>query len=179
MCAKGVWLCDDVPGRRAAAGSHLSIACSIADPLLLSSLITGSTSHKVVKSDVSRLLQHYYSQRWLFFYCAGNELFFVCLYLMDFYPTPLGLQPEWLIAALPVHTANALTTAAVQDPKGWAALLFAVIRNATWPQIAGALTFPICAAKQLFNALQFWKAAKVLVGIDLIERAQARLEKKA
>ncbi|PWN45960.1 CDP-diacylglycerol--inositol 3-phosphatidyltransferase [Ceraceosorus guamensis] len=141
---------------------------------MYSSLVTGSTSHKVVNEDVSKLLRHYYSQRWLFFYCAGNELFFVCLYLLDFYPTPLGLEPSWFLAPLPSSLQLHLTRLAVDQPKGAVGLAFALVRRTTWPQIAALVTLPICAAKQLFNALQFWKAAKVLVGIDLIERAKKR-----
>lgn len=93
---------------------------------------------------------------------------------MDFYPTPLGLEPSWFLAVLPSSLQLYLTTLAIDDPKGAVGLSFALVRRTTWPQVAALLTLPICAAKQLFNALQFWKAAKVLVGIDLIERAKKR-----
>jgi len=44
---------------------------------MYSSLATGSRSHKLVTSDVSRILWLYYNDsRTLFFICAGNELFF-------------------------------------------------------------------------------------------------------
>jgi CDP-diacylglycerol--inositol 3-phosphatidyltransferase len=113
-------------------------------------------------------------QRTLFFYCAGNELFFVCLYLMDFYPTPLGLKPEWFLGVVPSSLAAHLTKVAVNDPHSWSAWTFNTLRGLTWPQILGAVTGPICLMKQFFNAVQFWKAAKILVGIDLAERAKAR-----
>ncbi len=34
-------------------------------------------------------------------FCAGNELFFVCLYLMDFYKRPLWLDIEPLLFLFP------------------------------------------------------------------------------
>lgn len=41
------------------------------------------------------------------------------------------------------------------------------------------LTFPICLGKNIINVVQLWKASKILVGVDLAERAQARAEAKA
>lgn len=70
--------------------------------------------------------------------------------------------------------AASLAKAAVNDPNGWPALAFHYIRELTWPQVMGAVTFPICLVKQVINGVQFWKAAKVLVGIDLAERAKKR-----
>jgi CDP-diacylglycerol--inositol 3-phosphatidyltransferase len=113
-------------------------------------------------------------QRTLFFYCFGNELFFVCLYLVGFYKTPLGLKPEWFLAPFGESMAASLTKTAINDVHSWPAWTFQVIREFTWPQIVGAITFPICLMKQFFNAVQFWKAAKILVGIDLAERAKNR-----
>lgn len=72
--------------------------------------MTGSKSHKTVTSDVSRILSLYYSpvriynarkyikgllllQTILFVFCAGNELFFVALYLIKWnqpWATPLA-----------------------------------------------------------------------------------------
>lgn len=106
-------------------------------------------------------------QRTLFFFCAGNELFFVCLYLMDFYKQPLGLDPRPLLFLVPASW------------KGSWLLSFIIteVPRLSWPQILGAVTFPICAAKQVINCVQFWKAAKVLVGKDLEERQKARLAK--
>ncbi|KAF9456773.1 CDP-diacylglycerol-inositol 3-phosphatidyltransferase [Collybia nuda] len=59
---------------------------------MYSSLVTGSRSHKLVTSDVSHILWLYYNDsRTLFFVCAGNELFFVSLYLMKWVTDPIGL----------------------------------------------------------------------------------------
>lgn len=145
---------------------------------MYSSLITGSSSHKLVTSDVSWILWYYYNDsRTLFFYCAGNELFFVCLYLMAFYSTALGIKPEWLLWPLGRGIAASLVKSAEQNPDSIQAIVFELIKKLTWPQIVGFLTFPICFIKQAINAVQFWKAAKVLVGIDLAERAKDRQKK--
>ncbi|KAI6028801.1 CDP-alcohol phosphatidyltransferase-domain-containing protein [Pisolithus orientalis] len=70
---------------------------------MYSSLVTGSRSHKLVTSDVSRILWYYYNDsRTLFFMCAGNELFFVSLYLMKWIQTPFsGLTPITFRITLP------------------------------------------------------------------------------
>ena len=38
------------------------------------------------------------------------------------------------------------------------------------------LCFPICFTKNVVNVVQLWKASKILVGVDLAERAKAREE---
>jgi len=113
---------------------------------MYSSLVTGSTSHKLVTSDVSRILWMYYNDsRTLFFVCAGNELFFVSLYLIKWTTTPIGL---------------------------------AGLGDLTYPQFMALLTFPIFAIKNIINVVQLWKASKILVGVDLAERAAARAAKQ-
>lgn len=82
--------------------------------------------------------------------CAGNELFFVALYLMKWVNTPIGL---------PIPTP-----------------FESFIGPATWPLLVAAFTFPICFTKNVINVVQLWKASKILVGVDLAERAQAREE---
>lgn len=47
----------------------------------------------------------------------------------------------------------------------------------TWPQLMALICFPICALKNFVNLVQLWKASKILVGVDLAERAKAREEK--
>jgi len=83
-------------------------------------------------------------KRTLFFVCAGNELFFVSLYLIKWTTTPIGLA-------------------------GW---------NLTYPQLMALLTFPIFAIKNIINVVQLWKASKILVGVDLAERAAVRAAKQ-
>jgi len=112
---------------------------------MYSSLATGAKSHKLVKSDVSRILWYYYNDpKTLFVFCAGNELFFVALYLMKWDHTPTGLN---------------------------------YMGDITWAQVLALVTLPLCFMKNfVFNVVQLWKASKILVGIDLAERAKEREE---
>lgn len=111
----------------------------------------------MVTSDVSRILWYYYNdsvrvcalvsdlsfrpllQRTLFFMCAGNELFFVSLYLMKWTSTPIGFLGSW-----------------------------------TWAQLMALCSSPVFCAKNVINVVQLWKASKILVGVDLAERAAER-----
>lgn len=143
---------------------------------MYSSLLTGAASHKTVTEEMSKILWYYYNDsRTLFFFCAGNELFFVCLYLMEFYPTPLGLEPRWFLLPFGKDFALSVLKTAATDPKSWSALFFNAVTKTTWPMVAAALTLPVCAMKQVFSVVQFWTAAKVLVGVDLESRKRARV----
>ncbi|RDX56643.1 phosphatidylinositol synthase [Lentinus brumalis] len=115
---------------------------------MYSSLITGSRSHKQVDSDVSRLLQMYYNPRTLFVVCAGNELFYIALYLLKWVHTPMS------------------ESLGMTGP----------LAEYTWPQLLAYVCGPICALKNFVNLVQLWKASKILVGVDLAERAKAREE---
>ncbi len=119
-------------------------------------------------------------QRTLFVFCAGNEIFFVCLYLMAFYTRPLGIDPAWVLAPLGRANVASIQATAVLHPFSNEAALLRLIKGLTWPQLLGALTFPICAVKQLINAIQFWKAAKALAELDAADRKkpQAQSPKK-
>ncbi|KIL69674.1 hypothetical protein M378DRAFT_184084 [Amanita muscaria Koide BX008] len=109
---------------------------------MYSSLVTGSSSHKLVTSDVSRILWLYYNDsRTLFFVCAGNELFFVSLYLIKWIKTPVGLP---------------------------------FISSLTYAELLACLSFPVFLVKNIINVVQLWKASKILVGVDLAERAKER-----
>ncbi|KAH9951921.1 phosphatidylinositol synthase [Amylocystis lapponica] len=117
---------------------------------MYSSLVTGSRSHKIVTSDVSRILWYYYNDsRTLFVMCAGNELFFVALYLMKWIHTPLS-------ESLGLNTGY--------------------LSGFTWAEALALLCLPICAIKNIINLVQLWKASKILVGVDLAERVAARQE---
>lgn len=132
---------------------------------MYSSLVTGSSSHKKVTSDVSRILWLYYdSQVVLFFFCFVNEMCFVCLYLARHWPTPIFADPQ-----LPAFFRALLGA----HPK----LLFHaedILRRLSWPQLVGFLSLGPCAMKQVINVVQFWKASKILVGVDLAERQAQR-----
>lgn len=140
------------------------------------SLTTGSSSHKTVTSDVSRILWYYYNdsvgifyhqtnpypsnlpkkkkQRTLFVFCFANELFFVCLYLNHYWTTPL-------MANFPIPTAILTSELTAAHPKLVGGVIN-VLRNLNWPQVVAAMTFPICAGKQIINVVQFWKASKIV-----------------
>jgi CDP-diacylglycerol--inositol 3-phosphatidyltransferase len=120
---------------------------------MYSSLATGSKSHKLVQSDVSWILWMYYNNSTtLFLVCAANELFYVALYLMKWVDSPL-------IASTPYI---------------WP-FPFVI----TWASTLAIICGPICVLKNIINCVQLWKASKILVGIDLAERAIARRELEA
>jgi len=120
-------------------------------PVLISrSLVTGSTSHKKITSDVSRILYYYYNDKLtLFMFCFCNELFFVCLYLNASVRTPISST------VLPRLVAS--TALAQQFP-----ILTKIAMSITWPQLIGLLNFPLCFGKQIINVVQFWKASKIV-----------------
>ena len=49
----------------------------------------------------------------------------------------------------------------------------------TYPEVMAILTAPIFLLKNIINVVQLWKASKILVGVDLAERAAARAAKQA
>jgi CDP-diacylglycerol--inositol 3-phosphatidyltransferase len=86
-----------------------------------------------------------YVQNILFLVCALDQLFYVALYLMHF-----------------SHGAPPVVSVPVLGPL-------------TWVQLMAALTGPVWAYKNfLVNVVQLWKASKILVGVDLMERTEAR-----
>lgn len=92
------------------------------------------------------------NQRTLFLVCAGNELFFVALYLA-----------KWTTASVPVDLS-------------WISVPFFghFLTNLTYAEAVACLTGPVCLLKNIINVVQLWKASKILVGVDLAERAEAR-----
>ncbi|TXT07470.1 hypothetical protein VHUM_03190 [Vanrija humicola] len=56
--------------------------------------------------------------------------------------------------------------------------IFSVIGWMTWPELIGLICFPIMFVKQIINVVQFWKASKILVGIDIASRQEARRNKE-
>ncbi|KAJ7046721.1 phosphatidylinositol synthase [Mycena alexandri] len=113
---------------------------------MYSSLVTGSSSHKHINNDVSRILRWYYNDPLtLFVVCAANELFFVSLYLMKWTSTPIGL-PDYI---------------------PWSKTL-------TYAQLFALFSAPVCATKNIINVVQLWKASKILVGVDIAERKKLK-----
>jgi len=135
---------------------------------MYSSLVTGSKSHKSVTKEQSRILWSYYNNsRTLFFFCACNEIFFVALYLIQWYPTPLGIHTHHLLKYLPKEVI-------LRIPLG---VIRFVETTLTWPYLLAAITFPVCLGKQIINCVQFWKAAKALTDLDREERYIAQQAK--
>ncbi|CAH8458365.1 unnamed protein product [Heterobilharzia americana] len=69
---------------------------------LHSSILSGSSSHKVIDLKSNPFLRLYYTNKVvLFLMCAGNELFYTMLYIAHFYPGPklfsLDYQMCWLV----------------------------------------------------------------------------------
>lgn len=77
---------------------------------------------------------------------------------MNSYQTPLGLSPYLTALSLPPSLL-------ALSPTFWRAL-----EGITWPQVIALVTFPVCAAKQGINGVQFWKASKALTEADQEER---------
>lgn len=56
------------------------------------------------------------------------------------------------------------------------AFLASFIAGLTWLQLLACGTFPIFLGKNIINVVQLWKASKILVGVDIAQRARARQE---
>ena len=52
------------------------------------------------------------------------------------------------------------------------------ITSFTWAEALAVPCGVICFYKNVINFVQLWKAAKILVGVDLAERAKAREEEE-
>ncbi|RKP22699.1 CDP-alcohol phosphatidyltransferase-domain-containing protein [Syncephalis pseudoplumigaleata] len=68
---------------------------------MYSSLVAGAASHKMISKSRSAILRAYYSNSHvLFLFCAGNELFFVAVYLLSFTLAASTVAlPAWLPVA--------------------------------------------------------------------------------
>jgi CDP-diacylglycerol--inositol 3-phosphatidyltransferase len=64
----------------------------------------------------------------------------------------------------------------VHTPIGWdkASFVPLILVNLTYAQVIAILSFPVFFAKNVINVVQLWKASKILVGVDLAERAATR-----
>jgi len=73
-----------------------------------SSMMKGSTSHKTIDLSGNPILRLYYTSRpVLFFMCAGNEIFFSMLYLLNFYEGPSGIFRTLLYVSAPIAFVKA------------------------------------------------------------------------
>jgi len=127
---------------------------------MYSSLVAGSRSHKTVTQEHSRILWLYYNNKaTLFLFCFGNEAFFVALYLINFYRTPMGISSPYLMSLLPPTIRHSIPL--------W---FWSSLQKLTFPQVIAVLSFPICLGKQIISCIQFFKAATHLADSDLEER---------
>lgn len=82
-----------------------------------SQMMAGSNSHKSIDLSGNPFLRIYYTSRpVLFFMCAGNEIFFSMLYLLNFFEGPivfgsLGLFRLILIISTPIAAVKAFISA--------------------------------------------------------------------
>jgi CDP-diacylglycerol--inositol 3-phosphatidyltransferase len=53
-----------------------------------------------------------------------------------------------------------------------------ILGDLTPAQLIAALTLPVCVYKNFVNLVQLWKGSKILVGVDLTERAELRAEEE-
>ncbi|KAI9141188.1 CDP-alcohol phosphatidyltransferase-domain-containing protein [Paraphysoderma sedebokerense] len=124
---------------------------------MYSSLTSGSASHKQVSSSSNPILRLYYHNNIvLFIFCAGNELYFILLYLLHHAQKSSALS----------HPFDLL----VQD---W----FDVVFEKNILNLVAFIAFPICAAKQIINVVQFINASKALASVDIEERQKSKLSK--
>jgi CDP-diacylglycerol--inositol 3-phosphatidyltransferase len=90
--------------------------------------------------------------------CAGNELFFVALYLIKWDKTPLYTLLPYSVVISPAFVEN----------------FPPALKHLTSAQLIAAITLPVSFLKNIINIVQAWKASKVLVGVDLRDRYLAQ-----
>jgi CDP-diacylglycerol--inositol 3-phosphatidyltransferase len=49
-----------------------------------------------------------------------------------------------------------------------------LLLHLTYEELLACLCFPVFLVKNIINLVQLWKASKILVGVDLAERAKGR-----
>ena len=127
-----------------------------------STLNQGVSSHKKIPKEQSWILRQYYGNNIvLFLFCAGNELFFVSIYLLSFPPLPnspprLGNIPSFSLKFNPCE---------------------GYVRGIplSYPYLIAFITFPVCAAKNWINVIQMINAAKALAEVDKDDRQKQGL----
>jgi len=90
---------------------QLSMSLDIASHWLHmhSSMMKGGTSHKAIDLSGNPILRLYYeSKPVLFLMCAGNELFFSMLYLLNFYEDTTGMLKIILFISTPIFIGKSI-----------------------------------------------------------------------
>ncbi|KAI9096915.1 CDP-alcohol phosphatidyltransferase-domain-containing protein [Phlyctochytrium arcticum] len=146
---------------------------------MYSSLSLGAGSHKNVdRKNTSWLLRMYYTNnKVLFLVCAGNELFFIALYLVGTYHVEMakrgGLAKLGISSGYPAVAAAGAGVGAPVNA-GWAPDVQGV--NSTSYVlfvILACLMFPVFALKQVTNVIQLMGASRNLAHADRVLRAKS------
>ncbi|KAL7754158.1 phosphatidylinositol synthase 1 (CDP-alcohol phosphatidyltransferase1) [Sorochytrium milnesiophthora] len=118
---------------------------------MYSSLVGGATSHKQIGKSANPILRLYYHNRTvLFLVCAGNELFFVLLYML-YHSSPDRARFSFLYDDTMAHMPT----------------VHLVCTYLLW------IVAPVCLLKQGINVVQLVNASTSLVRLDTDERRQA------
>jgi CDP-diacylglycerol--inositol 3-phosphatidyltransferase len=105
---------------------------------MYNSLLMGSKSHKIVDTKRNWFLRRYYGSRILLFsVCAGNELFFICIYYLGCYQNFNHLNP-----GISLFLSKYL-------------------------YLLSFVTFPICMLKQWIHLVQLISASKRIILTDI------------
>ncbi|KAK6436823.1 phosphatidylinositol synthase 1 (CDP-alcohol phosphatidyltransferase1) [Oleoguttula sp. CCFEE 5521] len=145
-------------------------------------------SHKNVSASRSRIMNLYYTNKWvLFTCCALNELFFIALYLLCFSSpivTPALLPPsgDANIASSMQPGSPAHIEPRLLFPSPFSAAAMEMARankmDSTVPWILTLGSAPIMLVKQWINVVQLVKASRWLAEGDRDERNKAGLNKR-
>ncbi|TPX59818.1 CDP-diacylglycerol---inositol 3-phosphatidyltransferase [Powellomyces hirtus] len=130
---------------------------------MYSSLILGAGSHKNVDpKKTSWLLRQYYTNNVvLFLVCAGNELFFIALYLLGTWHVE-NAKSSGALEKLGVgagYPTVAAAGAGLGPTDGQGAGYYALVALTV-------VTFPVCALKQFLNVVQLVGASRNLARQD-------------
>ncbi|KAJ3021705.1 CDP-diacylglycerol-inositol 3-phosphatidyltransferase [Thoreauomyces humboldtii] len=144
---------------------------------MYSSLILGAGSHKNVDpKKTSWLLRQYYTNNLvLFLVCAGNELFFISLYLLGTWHVDIAKRGGSL-EKLGVPSGYSAVAAA---GAGLGRSNLTYLPEGEGPGYLGVmalvvLTFPVCALKQFLNVVQLVGACRNLAHQDRIAAEKAQ-----
>ncbi|TPX71208.1 CDP-diacylglycerol---inositol 3-phosphatidyltransferase [Spizellomyces sp. 'palustris'] len=145
---------------------------------MYSSLVLGAGSHKNVDpKKTSWLLRQYYTNnKVLFVVCAGNELFFIALYLVGTWHVEIAKKGGLATLVGAGYPAVAAAGAGVGTPGGgaWIPNVEGVDTTSYVACVALAIAmFPVFALKQVTNVIQLVGASRNLARLDKVTRAQA------
>eukprot|EP00042_Codosiga_hollandica_P033943 m.233343 g.233343 ORF g.233343 m.233343 type:complete len:264 (-) comp54290_c0_seq5:132-923(-) len=153
---------------------------------MYSSLLQGSQSHKTIDLSAHWLLRIYYTDRKVLFgMCAANELFFMAVYMMHFFPHWATRTVHSLIHSF-THSSftHSLTLVSfVIQSSVWCVrhgFLFCIdfyfrtvsafgVTLGLW-QWTAAITFPFMFVKQIISFVQMIAACKNIGNVDLAAR---------